>query len=91
MVISPRISPRFGTKLLLVCGEGRMSGITARIGENRVDFMVLLAACMVEREEMRKKKPRREREGLGAVVTKKEEKEERGLQNYKTPLPLLFL
>ena len=42
-----------------------MSGITARIGENRVDFMVLLAACMVEREEMRKKKPRRERKGSG--------------------------
>jgi len=39
-----------------------MNGITTRRGENRVDFLVFLATGMVEREEMRKKKPRRERE-----------------------------
>ena len=36
-------------------------------GENRVDFLVLLAAGMVEREELRKKKLGRERKSLGAV------------------------
>ena len=48
-----------------------------------MDFLVLLAAGMVEREEMRRKKPRREKEGSGAIVAEKEEKGERGLENYK--------
>ena len=43
-----------------------------------MDFLVLLDTGLVERGEMRKNKPRREREGSGAVVTKKEEKEGRG-------------
>jgi len=62
VVISPRILSRFDTKVLLVCGEVRISGITARRGENQADFLVFLAAGMVEREDMRKKKPRKERE-----------------------------
>ena len=66
MVISPCILPRFGTKVSLVCGEGRTGGITATRGENRVDFLALLATGMVEREEMKKKKKlRRERGSSG--------------------------
>ena len=37
--------PRFGTKVLLVCGEGKMSGIAVRRGEKSSGFPVVLAAA----------------------------------------------
>ena len=76
---------------MLVCGEGEMSGITTRRGENQVDFLVFLAAGMAEQEGIKKKKWRRERVGLEAAVTENEEKEERGLQNYQNARPSSFL